>query len=558
MPSRKLVIVGGVAGGASAARARRLSEEADIVVFERGPHVSFANCGLPYYIGGEIETEEALLLQTPESLLSRFRLDIRVQTEVVQIDRQAREVVVRKRQTGEEYRQPYDALLLAPGAAPIRPPLAGIDRPGIFTLRTVPDAHGLSEWLTEQRAQRAVVVGGGYIGLEMAEQLIHRGLDVTIIEATSQVMSILDPEMASYLHRELVAHGVTLRLDTQVVRFEEADESAKAAYLVLDNGETLPADVVVLGIGVRPEVTLAREAGLTIGPSGGIQVSEYMQTSDPAIWAVGDAVEVHNFVTDEATRIPLAGPANRQGRIAAANMLGRCEQYRGTIGTGILRLFDLTVACTGLSETMARRSAISHHVIHIHSGSHASYYPGASPIHMKLIFGTDGRVLGAQAVGKEGVDKRIDVIATAIHGQMTVSDLAELELAYAPPFGSAKDPVNLAGMAAENVLHGDIAVIQWHELATTAPDSVFLLDVREPDEWEDGVIPGATRIPLGLLRAHLDALPHDREIVTYCRSGQRSYYATRLLTQSGFRCRNLSGAFLTWQAGTKQGPFARI
>lgn len=556
MSIQRLIIVGGVAGGASAAaRARRLSEEMEILLFERGPYVSFANCGLPYYVGGEIAHSRDLLLQTPEEMSRQLHIDVRVHTEVTHIDRVAKVVTARNLQTGEVSQEPYDALLLAPGATPVKPPLPGIDRPGLFTLRNVPDAQALSNWITTHRAQRAVVVGGGYIGLELTEQLVRRGLEVAVVEASSQVMGILDPEMAAHLHHALVSHGVSLALDTSVLRFEEPapEETAAASTVVLSSGKRLPADVIVLGVGVRPEVSLARDAGLEIGANGGIRVSESLQTSDPHIWAVGDAIEVRNTITGEWTLIPLAGPANRQGRIAADSILGRNVRYSGTQGTGILRLFDVTAACTGLSERAAQRAGTPHYVVHLHPHSHARYYPGGAPMTLKLVFAPDGRILGGQAIGGEGVDKRIDILATAIHGGMRVEDLAELELAYAPPFGSAKDPINITGMMAQNVLNGDVAVIQWHEIASRDPDKTLLLDVRQPSEWDEGGLPNAIRIPLPELRARIAELPPDREIWLYCRSGQRAYYAARILSQHGFRCRNLTGAFLTWQMGVTRG-----
>jgi NADPH-dependent 2,4-dienoyl-CoA reductase/sulfur reductase-like enzyme/rhodanese-related sulfurtransferase len=548
----RVVIVGGVAGGASAAaRARRLSEEAEIVVFERGPHVSFANCGLPYYIGGEIAGQEKLLVQTPEGLRARFNLDVRVMTEVIRIDRQAREVEARDLRTGKTYRQPYDALVLSTGAAPLRPPIPGIERPGLFTLRNIPDTLEIDAWIEKRRPQRAAVIGGGFIGLEMAEQLHRRGMAVTLVEALPQVMAALDPEMAALLHEELRANGVALRLCDGVASFDapHPDEKAEASVVVLESGARLPADLIVLGIGVRPEAGLAREAGLEIGALGGIRVNARMQTSDPAIWAVGDAVEVRHAITGEWKMIPLAGPANRQGRVAADNIFGRDSRYEGALGTGILRLFGLTAAGTGASERMLRQAGIPYEAVHLHPNSHAGYFPGAEPIALKILFAPgDGRLLGAQAVGRAGVDKRIDVLATALKAGMTVRDLAQLELAYAPPFGSAKDPVNLAGMIGENILAGDVETAQWHEVDALDPDRTLLLDVRQPEELREGVLPGAIHIPLPQLRARLGELPQEKEIVVSCRSGQRSYYACRILSQRGFRCRNLSGAFLTWRA----------
>lgn len=553
--SKRIVIVGGVAGGASAAaRARRLSEDASIVVLERGPHVSFANCGLPYFVGGEIREEEDLLLQTPESLRSRFNLDVRVLSEVTHIDRDARQVEVRDLRTGEVYREPYDALLLSTGAAPLKPPIAGIERPGHFSLRAVPDTEAITDWIETHHARRAVVVGAGYIGLEMAEQLRKRGLEVAIAEALPQVMAPLDPEMAEWVHEELESQGIALHLGDSVAAFEEPreGEEAAASVVVLKSGVRLPADLVVLGLGVRPEVSLARRAGLEVGERGGIRVNDRLQTSDPHIWAVGDAIEVRDAVTGEWSVIPLAGPANRQGRIAAENLLGGDSRYGATWGTAILRVFGLTVGCTGASEKTLRRLGVPHEVAHLHPSSHASYYPGAEPIALKLLFapGT-GKLLGAQAVGREGVDKRIDVLATALQAGLTVHDLVDLELAYAPPFSSAKDPVNLAGMVAQNALRGRSPLAQWHEVERLDPRETVLLDVRSSQEAQQGGIPGARHIPLPELRDRLEELPREKEIVVYCRSGQRSYYASQVLRNKGYRVRNLTGSYETWLRGQR-------
>jgi NADPH-dependent 2,4-dienoyl-CoA reductase/sulfur reductase-like enzyme/rhodanese-related sulfurtransferase len=550
MTTKRLVIVGGVAGGASAAaRARRLCEDCQIVVFERGPHVSFANCGLPYFVGGEIAEQDSLLVQTPASLKARFNLDVRVQTEVLSIDRQARRVRVRELDSGKESAESYDALVLSTGASPLKPPIPGIDRPNHFTVRNIPDVEKIMAWSRDCQGCRAVVVGGGYIGLEMAEQLKRRSFQVTVVEALPQVMAPLDPEMAAWLHAELRANGVALHRNDPVAAFEAptAREPARASIVVLKSGQRLPADSVILGLGVKPEVPLAKAAGLEIGERGGIRVNDHLQTSDPHIWAVGDAIEVRDAVTGQWCLIPLAGPANRQGRIAADNILGRPSRYEATWGTAILRLFNLTAGCTGASEKTLRRLGIAHRAIHLHPNSHAGYYPGAEPIALKILFAPDsGKLLGAQAVGHDGVDKRIDVLATALKAGMTANDLAELELAYAPPYGSAKDPVNLAGMAAQNVLAGDVAVAQWNELDCGA----LLLDVRRDDERAKGFIPGSIHIPLDQLRARLGELPNDREIIVHCQTGQRSYYAARILSQHGFRVRNLTGSYRTWKAAT--------
>lgn len=554
MSAKRLVIVGGVAGGASAAaRARRLSEEAEIIVFERGPDVSFANCGLPYHVGGEIPTRADLLVQTPQSLRARFNLDVRVRTEVIAIDRAARKVKVRDLADGREYEQAYDALILATGASPLLPPIPGIDRPGHFAVRNVPDVDSILGWIQTRPARRAVVVGGGYIGLEMAEQLHRRGLSVALVEALPQVMAPLDPEMAAWLHQELRAQGVDLRLNDAVAAFEapRAEEAAQASVVVLKSGARLPADLVILGLGVKPEAKLAREAGLEIGALGGVRVNEEMQTSDAHIWAVGDVVEVRDAVTGAWSLIPLAGPANRQGRLAADHILGQPAAYQGTLGTAMLRVFTLAAGCTGASEKALKKAGIRCQAVHLHPGSHAGYYPGASPIALKILFCPDtGRLLGAQAVGLDGVDKRIDVLATALKAGMTVRDLAELELAYAPPFGSAKDPVNLAGMAATNILDGQVSVAQWHELASLDPRQTVVVDVRTDEERQRGFIPGSIHLPLHQLRARFAELPPDRELIVACQSGQRSYFASRFLSQRGYRVRNLTGSYRTWKAAT--------
>ncbi|MDI1314822.1 FAD-dependent oxidoreductase [Prosthecobacter sp.] len=553
MKPQRLVIIGGVAGGASAAaRARRLSETCEITVLERGPHVSFANCGLPYFVGGEISQEEDLLVQTPKSLHARFNLDVRVNSEVVSIDREAKVVNVRELTNGREYALPYDALVISTGAAPLSPPIPGIQREGHFVVRNVPDVVRIKSWLSETGDTRAVVVGGGYIGLEMAEQLVrHGGVSVTLVEALPQVMAPLDPEMAAWLHLELKQHGVVLCTGSAVAAFEAPTdaEPARASVVVLKDGRRLPADIVVLGMGVKPESALARAAGLEIGGHGGIRVNERMQTSDAAIYAVGDVVEVRDVVTGAWSLIPLAGPANRQGRIAADNIMGRSANYKGTQGTAVLRLFGLTAGCTGANEKTLRATGSPYHALHLHPASHAGYYPGAEPIAMKVLFDPEtGRLLGAQAVGRDGVDKRLDVLATALKAGMTMDDLAELELAYAPPFGSAKDPVNLAGMAAQNVLAGDVVLAQWHEIATLDPDKTLVLDVRRADERAKGGIPGSLHIPLDELRGRMHELPKDKEIIASCQSGQRSYFACRLLAQNGFRVRNLAGSWRTWSA----------
>ncbi len=521
---KKILIVGGVAGGAScAARARRLSEDAEIIVFERGPYVSFANCGLPYYIGDVIQKEDKLLVATAELFKNRFNIEVRNESEVVAINREGREIQVHNLRTGESYWEQYDALVLAPGAAPLRPPLPGIDLPGIFTLRTIPDSRDIRQWIAERGAQTAVVVGAGFIGLEMTENLVQRGLTVAVIEMIDQVLPPLDPELAEAVRQRLVDKGVSVHLNDAVAAFER--ESSGKLVVTTRSGARISADLVVLGLGVRPEIKLAKQARLAIGEKNGIRVDESMRTSDPHIWAVGDAVESRDFVTGEWCVVPLAGPANRQGRIAADSICGRSAHFRGVQATAVCGMFGLTVAMTGASEKTLKRCGIAgYDKVYLHPNDHAAYYPGAKPIHMKLLFSRDdGRVLGAQAVGEEGVEKRIDVIAMAIQKGATIYDLEEAELCYAPQFGTAKDPVNFAGMIAANFLQGDVSLARWEQLPAA---QALLLDVREPSEFKDGHVEGALNIPLPQLRARLGELPGDREIWVYCAAGQRSYYAS--------------------------------
>jgi NADPH-dependent 2,4-dienoyl-CoA reductase/sulfur reductase-like enzyme/rhodanese-related sulfurtransferase len=554
----KVIIVGGVAGGAScAARLRRLDEKVDILMVERGPYVSYANCGLPYHVGGTIEQESSLLVATEKTFREQFAIDVRTRCEVVGISPKEKTVQLKNHVTGEVTTEKYDKLVLSPGAAPIRPPLPGIDLPGIFSVRTVPDARSIREWLdrgTEERSgmdsytgfqtltrpKRAVVVGGGFIGLEMVENLIHRGLEVTLVEMLNQVMPPLDVEMARLVERYMVKHGVHLELNDGVAGFEQcADGSLE---VLTRSGKRHPADIVILAIGVRPETVLAKMAGIEIGERGGIRVDQHMRTSDPDIFAVGDAVEVKDFVTGQWTLIPLAGPANRQGRIAADVIAGRDSRFRGTQGTSICQIFEGVIASTGASEKLLNRLGdTDFEKIYIFPNSHAGYYPGAKYLAMKVLFRkSDGRLLGAQVLGEDGVPKRIDSFAMAIQMGCTIYDLEEAELCYAPPFGSAKDPVNFAGMVAADILRGDMPLSHW-----TAVDSEFLLDVRNPAELAVESVPGAVNIPLPQLRARLGELPRDREILVICRSGQRAYYATRILLQNGFNARNLSGGMLS-------------
>ena len=546
MPTpKRILIVGGVAGGASAAtRARRLSEDAEIVLFERGPHVSFANCGLPYHVGGAIQDRKRLLVQTPEGLYARYDIDVRVDTEVVAIDRQTREVVARNLRAGREYRQPYDALVLSPGAEPIRPPIPGIEDPHVFSLRNMSDMDAILHAVDAVTHRTAVVVGAGYIGLEMTEALHHRGMAVVLVEQLDHVMGVADPEMVAPLHTELLRKGVDLRLGTSVVAFERHGDRLEA---VLSGNHRVLCGMALLAVGVRPETKLAKDAGLELGATGGILVDDRMRTSDPWIWAVGDAVEVRDLVLDQPVLIPLAGPANRQGRIAADNILGRDSRYKATQGTAICKVFDLAFAMTGLTESSLLRAKQSYRRVYVHPADHATYYPGAQPISMKLLFDpANGRILGAQAVGVAGVDKRIDVLAVAIRAGMTVFDLEELELCYAPPFGSAKDAVNMAGFVASNVLRSDVALWEPEELAGVGPDQL-LLDVRTFQEHADGTIPGAVCAPLDELRDRLDDLPRDKELLVFCHVGLRGYVASRILVQHGFRVRNLSGGYKRYQ-----------
>ena len=541
--ARKILIVGGVAGGASAAaRLRRLDEAAQIIMFERGNHISFANCGLPYYIGGAIKSRDDLLLQTPDSFKQRFNVDVRVASEVVRIDRTKNEVEVLDLSSGKKYSEGYSQLVLSPGAEPVQPPIPGVGSNRVFTLRNVADVDRIAQFISTHNPRKAVVVGAGYIGSEMTENLRDRGLSVELVEMCDQVMPVLDKEMAWFLHHHLSQRGIALRLGDGVCSFDQTETSLKVK---LSSGTELDCDFAVLGVGVRPEVKLAREAGLEIGDRGGIKVDEYLRTSDPDIYAIGDAVEVRDFVLGDAVLIPLAGPANRQGRMAADNISGRNRRYAGTQGTAILKVFDLTVAMTGASEKALAKTSIEYEKVYLHPAHHAGYYPGAKQMHVKLLFAKpDGKVLGAQIVGSDGVDKRIDVLSVAIRAGMTVFDLQELELAYAPPYGSAKDPVNMAGYAAANILDGTVKIKHFTELE----ENDFVLDVRTPAEFAKGGIPNARNVPLNQLRDKLHELPQNRTIHAYCGVGLRSYIACRILEQNGFDARNLPGGYTTYRA----------
>jgi len=542
----KIVIVGGVAGGASAAaRARRLSEDSEIVLVERGPDVSFANCGLPYYLGGTIVDRQKLLVVTPERLEARLRLDVRVRSSVESIDRKAKTVSIHDLESGRIYDEAYDKLILAPGAAPLRPPIPGIDSPGVFTLRNLQDTDRIKAML-DNNVQQAVVVGAGFIGLELVENLMQLGIDTTIVELQDQVLPPFDKEMSTPLAELLTRRGVKLLLGESADRFETKDTEV---VVHTKSGRALPAQMVALGIGVRPENKLAVDAGLEVGPRGGIRVNDSLQTSDPDIYAVGDAIEVKDFVSGVPTQIPLAGPANRQGRIAADNVFGRDVRYRGTQGTAILGLFDHTAAMTGASEKSLLRSGNAFRMIYVHPANHAGYYPGAEQMTLKLLFDPEsGRILGAQGIGGAGVDKRIDVLAIAIQAGMTVFDLEEVELAYAPQYGSAKDPVNMAGFVAAGLLRGDHPQIDVATLMEQSPEErPLLLDVRTVEEYSAGHFPDAVNIPIDELRSRLDELPTGRRIATYCQVGQRGYLATRVLLQAGYDVVNVSGGYKTFQ-----------
>jgi len=554
----KVIIVGGVAGGAScAARLRRLDEKAEIIMVERGPYVSYANCGLPYHIGGVIEKESSLLVASESTFRSQFAIDVRTQCECIRISPETKTVELRSATTGEVTTESYDRLVLSPGAPSIRPPLPGIELPGIFELRTVPDARAIREWIekgslflagmhrysgfqTVRPKTRAVVVGGGFIGIETAENLLHRGFDVTLIEMGDQILAPLDPEMARIAEGYLERHGLHLALNDAVAGFEPV--GAGALKVLTRSGAEYPADIAILALGVRPDISLAKMAGLEIGERGGIRVDEQMRTSDPHIFAVGDAVEVRDFVTGEWSLVALAGPANRQGRIAADVIAGRDSRFRGTQGTSIIGIFRGAAAWTGASEkTLKRRGDTDYEKIYLYPNSHAGYYPGARPIAMKVLFRkSDGKLLGAQALGEDLVDKRISALAVALQMGATIYDLEEAELCYAPQFGSAKDPVNFAGMVAADVLRGDMPISHW-----ASSEEGLLLDVREPAELAVESEPRAVNIPLGQLRSRLGELPRDREILVVCRSGQRAYYATRMLLQRGFRARTLAGGMLS-------------
>ena len=549
--SKKVIIVGGVAGGASAAaRLRRLDENAEIILFEKGQHISFANCGLPYYVGEVITQKENLIVVTPEKMKERFGIDVRVNSEVLRIDPVKKIVEIKDISGNSTYTESYDKLVLSPGAEPIKPQLPGINSSRIFTLRNIPDTYSIKDYVDKMNPRRAVVVGAGFIGLEMAENLHMRGINVSVIELADHVIGPMDFDMAAIVHNHLRMKNVELILKDAVSAF---DDNGTHINVTLSSGKSIKADMVIMGIGVRPDVRLAADAGLTIGSSGGISVNEYLQTSDPDIYAVGDAVQVKDFISQNPALIPLAGPANKQGRIAADNICGGSEKYEGTQGTSIVKVFDLTVAITGNGERLLQRNNIEYEKSFTHSASHASYYPGGIPMSIKVLFEkNNGKLLGAQIVGYDGVDKRIDILSTAIRAGMTVYDLEKLELAYAPPFSSAKDPVNIAGFTASNILKNNCSIFHWNEVDSINKDSGILLDVREEAEFQLGTINGAINIPLDELRGRLNELPKEKTIFIFCQVGLRGYLAARILTQKGFDARNLSGGLKTYKMAVEK------
>ncbi|MCR4794913.1 MAG: FAD-dependent oxidoreductase [Ruminococcus sp.] len=539
----KTIIVGGVAGGASAAaRLRRLNENDEIIILERGDYISFANCGLPYFIGGEITDKNMLTLQTPESFRKRFNIDVRVKSEAVKISPEANTVTVRNADTGEEYEETFDKLILSPGAEPIRPNIGGIELPHVFTLRNIPDTMRIKGFIDGSKPRKAVVVGGGYIGVEMAENLIKADLEVSIVELADHLIAPLDADMAADVHRYIRSKGIKLFLNNGVTEITDKK-------VILQNG-SIEADMVIMSVGVRPETSLAKECGIALNSRGSIIVNSHMETNYPDIYAVGDAVEVKDFVTGSAAFIPLAGPANKQGRIAADNISGIASEYKGTQGSAVLKLFDMTVATTGLNEKRAAAEGIDYDKTYTYSASHASYYPNATNMSVKVLWDKNTKkLIGAQIVGFDGVDKRMDVLATAIRFGAEVTDLKDLELCYAPPFGSAKDPVNMAGFVAENVINGTVRQFFWHDVEKLPRDgSVTLLDVRTKTEIARGMIAGFINIPLDDLRDNLDKLTKDKPVYVHCHSGLRSYIACRILSGNGYECYNLAGGWRMYES----------
>ena len=546
----KILIVGGVAGGmTAAARLRRNSEQAEIIVFERGEHVSFANCGLPYYIGGEIKERDDLFVQTPEAFHLRFNVDVRVKNEVLSIDRKNKLLKIKDLTTGETYKENYDTLVLSPGAKPVVPNIPGIEHPAVFRLRNITDTDRIKEFINGKKPKTALIIGAGYIGLEMAENLSRLGITVTVIEALPQVLGLFDPDMAAIIQQELIANKVALHLNGSAA--EISDKAGRVA-VKLSSAVELASDMAILSIGVTPDTGLAEEAGLELGVKKSIAVNEFMQTSDPGIYAVGDAVQVKHRITGQNAVIPLAGPANKQGRIAADNIaFGNKKAYKGTFGAGIARVFGLTAAGTGANEAMLKAAGIPYRQVIVHPADHAGYYPGARRMTLKVLFSEqDGKVLGAQAIGKNGADKRIDIISAYMALGGTVYDLEDFEQAYAPPYTSAKDPVNMAGFAAENILTGKVNAMTWQELIKAGMKEFFLLDVRSPGEVKKGKAEGSVNIPVDTLRLNLAAVPKDRKIAVYCASGVRSGIAARILSQNGYKeVYNVSGGFLSYPKG---------
>lgn len=545
---KKVVIVGGVAGGASAAaRLRRLDEETEIIIFEKSGYISYANCGLPYYIGGVIENSENLTLQTPESFWSRFHIDARVNHEVTSINRTEKTVTVTNLITGEEFDESYDKLVLSPGAVPIKPNLEGIDNPNIYTLRTVEDTLKLRQIVLNKKISSAVILGGGFIGIEMAENLQELGIDVSLIEMQSQVLSQLDSDMASFAHAHLRSKGVKLLFNKAVTAFQRKESGIK---VLMNDSSIINTDMVILAIGVSPDSRLAEKAGLKLGFKNSIAVNEHMQTSDEDIYAVGDAVEINNMITGQKSLISLAGPANKQGRIAADNISGLNSVYKGSVGSSVLKVFDMTVASTGINEKTAKLNNIPYNKIILSPASHAGYYPGGRVMTMKMLWNSDtNKIIGAQIVGFEGVDKRIDVIATAIQCDMEVTELKDLDLAYAPPFSSAKDPVNMAGFIAENVINNMVRQFYYEDIEKLRKQNVTLLDTRTMAEYKAGHAEGFDKnIPVDDLREHIDELDKNKPVYVMCQSGLRSYIACRILTNEGYDCYNFAGGYRFYQS----------
>ncbi|MGI5920976.1 MAG: FAD-dependent oxidoreductase [Syntrophomonadaceae bacterium] len=545
--SKKTIIVGGVAAGASAAaRLRRLDETAEIIMVERGEDISFANCGLPYYVGGVISKRKSLLVQTPQAMSKRFNIDVRTMSLVQEILPGEKQVKIKNLVTGETYLEDYDYLVLCPGATPVMPDIPGVDKSNVFTVRNIPDSDIIKSYIEHEKVQSALIVGGGFIGIEMAEMLQELDIEANLVEAGPQILAALDPEMAAIAQNHLRDEEINLVLNDKPVAFEGGQKVEK---VILASGTTLSVDMVIIGIGVRPEVWLAEEAGLKIGSTGGIMVNEYLQTSDSSIYAAGDAIQIKDFQTGEDTLIPLAGPANRQGWIVANNIAGHRIKYAGSQGTGIVKVLRMTAAFTGKNEKQLRKLGWEYQACHIHPNSHAVYYPGATPMTIKLLFTPDeGKVLGAQIVGYDGVDKRIDTLAQAIRTGLTVFDLQEMELAYAPPYSSAKDPVNMVAYAAANIVNKDVEVVHWYEVADKVKSGAFLIDVRTRAEVERGMVDGAYNIPVDDIRERMAEIPRDKEILLYCQVGLRSYIANRILRQHGYNTKNISGGYKLYSA----------